>query len=92
MQLKSANATDRFTSTPESIRLGKTTNNHLIDSFRFIVIFSCRKRGRTIHSLTNGIVVASSQQTNRNDLLAELTSDNSNDETFDMIDRQNSVK
>ncbi|CAF0968412.1 unnamed protein product [Rotaria sordida] len=56
----------------------------------------CKKRGRMIHTLTNGIVVSSQTQmtTTRSicgsgdDLLLELTNDSLNDDQLDSINSQ----
>ncbi|CAF1261829.1 unnamed protein product [Rotaria sp. Silwood1] len=57
----------------------------------------CKKRGRTIHKLTNGIVISTPQThivTKRivsgsgDDLLSELSNDSSNDDRLDSINTQ----
>ncbi|CAF2448285.1 unnamed protein product [Rotaria sp. Silwood2] len=57
----------------------------------------CKKRGRTIHTLTNGIVVSTPQTQitikrtisgSGNDLLSELSNDSSNDDRLDSINTQ----
>jgi len=61
--------------------------------------FSCKKRGRTIHKLTNGVMVSSSQSKIANkrmlakscdNLASALINDNSNDDQLDSVNCQDS--
>lgn len=86
---------------------GSTYINAGIDSTWYVIInslsllyslwylISCKKRGRTIHKLTNGIMVSAPQtqrtMNNRSgdDLSSELSNDSSNDDQTDSIPNRN---